>query len=453
MVSLMSAGKAALLHPWMLSSCEATAVSLFLISAALQYSDGQFSHVGLAAVTVALVFCVWGFVSKDRRLRWPLLYAFLTGEFLMLLFARPSMGWPDANRAAFRAAILFCCFAAAAVCVARTRLVRHVAFGAAVAAVFAIGTWQLRITPVPAIDVYYLHQEASAALFSGSNPYEIRIRDIYTSEPGHYAPESVANGRLTVGFTYPPISLLISSLGYLVAGDCRYAHLTAICAASLLLAFARSSRLSLLANLLFLFTPRVFFILEKDWTDAVVVFLLAAVVFCRCRYPRAAPWVTGLFLASKQYLIFTAPALLRNWRDASKAALAAMIVTAPLALWNLREFLRSVVIFHLQQPTQTHSLSYMALLARHAIRLPGWVPFLLTAAAIAFVLRKAPQTTSEVFSGVALILIVFFVFNKAAFCNYYYLVIASLAAAIAVADLDTIRSAAQEPASSSQVQA
>jgi hypothetical protein len=185
----------------------------------------------------------------------------------------------------------------------------------------------------------------------------------------------------------------------------------------------------------------------------VVVFFLAAVVFCRCRYPRAAPWVTGVFLASKQYLIFTVPALLGNWRDASKAALAAIIVTAPLALWNVREFLRSVVIFHLQQPTQTHSLSYMALLARHAIRLPGWVPLLLTAAAIAFVLRKAPQTTSEIFSGVALTLIVLFVFNKAAFCNYYYLVIAALAAAIAVADMDSGQSATPQPGSFSQVQA
>lgn len=428
-------------RPWILSSCEATALSLFLISAALQYSDGHFSHIALAGITAGLLFCVWGFISKDRRLRWPLFYVALACELLMLLVAKPSYGWPDANLAKFRIAILFCCFAAAGVCAARSRLLRHVAFGAAVAAVFVIGVWQLRHTPAPAIDVYTMHQDASAALLSGANPYAIRSRDIYFPEGGHYAPGSAANGWLTFGFPYPPLSLFISSLGYLIAGDCRYAHLVAICAASLLLAFARPRRLSLVASLLLLFTPRVFFVLEQDWTEAVVVFLLAMVVFCRSRYPRAAPWITGLLLASKQYLIFTVPALLRNWRDMSKAALAGVIVTAPLALWNLHEFFRSVVIFHLLQPSQTYALSYMALLARHGIHLPGWVVFLLTAAAAGFVIRKAPQTTAEIFNAVALIMIVFFVFNKVAFCNYYYLVIAALAAAIAVADVDWPRPA------------
>lgn len=440
-------------RPWILSSCEATALSLFLISAALQYSDGHFSHIALAGVTAGLFFCVWGFLSRDRRLRWPLLYVFLAGEFLMLLFARPSYGFLDANRTTFRIGILFCGVAAVGVCAARNRLLRHAAFVAAVSAVLVIGVWLLRTTPVPVIDVYTMHQDASAALFSGANPYQIRSRDIYYPEGGHYAPGSSVNGWMTFGFPYPPVSLFISSLGYLVAGDCRYAHLLCICAAALLLAFARPSRLSFVASLLFLFTPRVFFILEQGWTEAVVIFLLAAVVFCRCRYPRAAPWVTGLLFASKQYLVFALPALLRNWRDASKALLVAVIVTAPLALWNLREFFRSVVVFHLLQPSQTYALSYMALLGRHGIRLPGWVAFLLTAAAIYFVIRKTPQTTPEIFSAVAFIMLVLFVFNKVAFCNYYYLVIGALAAAIATADTDTPRSETAAPVSFSQAEA
>jgi hypothetical protein len=35
------------------------------------------------------------------------------------------------------------------------------------------------------------------------------------------------------------------------------------------------------------------------------------------------------------------------------------------------------------------------------------------------------------------VLIVFFVFNKNAFCNYYYLIIGALACAIATADVKT----------------
>jgi hypothetical protein len=233
------------------------------------------------------------------------------------------------------------------------------------------------------------------------------------------------------------VSLLISSLGYLLAGDCRYAHLAAICLAALLLAYARPGRLSFVAALLFLFTPRVFFVLEQSWTEPVVVFLLAATIFCRCRFPRAAPWATGVLLAGKQYMIFTAPALLKKWRDVPKAAIAGVLVTAPLALWNLTEFFRSTVIVQFAQPFRLDALSYMAQLGRYGIRIPGWVPFLLTAAAIVFVVRKAPATTTAISSAVAFVLIVFFVFNKNAFCNYYYLIIGALACAIATADVKT----------------
>ena len=136
-------------------------------------------------------------------------------------------------------------------------------------------------------------------------------------------------------------------------------------------------------------------------------------------------------------MIFTAPALLKKWRDVPKAAIAGVLVTAPLALWNVTEFFRSAVIFHFVQPSRLDALSYMAQLGRYDIHMPGWVPFLFTAAAIVFVVRRAPATTTAISSAVAFVLIVFFVFNKAAFCNYYYLVIAALAGAIATADVKT----------------
>ena len=420
------------------TASEATIASLFFISAAIQLQNGHLSRPALAGVTVGLGCCAWGLVSDDRRLRWPLPYLVLGFEFLALLFSRPSIGLA-ADAAPFRAGILFCSAAAFAVCAVRNHRWRQVAFGAAVAGMFAVGVWMLRSTPAPAIDVYVFHQEASAALFSGRNPYEIRTRDIYEPNDSRrvYGPGISVNGRLTFGFPYPPVSLLISSLGYLLAGDCRYAHLAAICLAALLLAYARPGRLSFVAALLFLFTPRVFFVLEQSWTEPVVVFLLAATIFCRCRFPRAAPWATGVLLAGKQYMIFTAPALLKKWRDVPKAAIAGVLVTAPLALWNLTEFFRSTVIVQFAQPFRLDALSYMAQLGRYGIRIPGWVPFLLTAAAIVFVVRKAPATTTAICSAVAFVLIVFFVFNKNAFCNYYYLIIGALACAIATADVKT----------------
>ncbi|MCU1238342.1 MAG: hypothetical protein JWP63_6309, partial [Candidatus Solibacter sp.] len=356
-------------------------------------------------------------------------------ELVALFFARPTAAL-SADAAPFRMGIVFCAAAAIAACALKYSRARQAAFVAAVAGMFAVGVWMLRTTPPPVIDVYIFHQDGSAALYSGKNPYEIRSRNIYGQEESQrvYGPGISVNGQLTFGFPYPPVSLLISSLGYLVAGDCRYAHLAAICAATLLMAYARPSRLSFVAALLFLFTPRAFFVLEQNWTEPVIVFLLAVTVFCRCRFPRVAPWMTGILLAGKQYLIFAAPALLRKWSEVPKAAIAAAVVTAPLALWNFTEFFRSTVTVQMVQPVRLDALSYMAQLCRYDIRMPGWIAFVLTAAAIVFVVRKAAPTTTASCSGVAFIMIVFFVFNKNAFCNYYYFVIGALACAIATAE-------------------
>ena len=410
--------------------------SLFLISTAIQLTNGHLSRPALAGVTAGLVCCIWGFLSDDRRFHWWLPHLILAAEFLCLLFSRPTLG-VAANAVPFRAGILFCAASSTAVCTLRNHRWNRVAFGAAVACSFAIGAWILSTTPAPRVDVYAFHQAGSLALFSGANPYEVHSQDIYGPEESRrvYGPGLSFDGTLTFGFPYPPISLFISSLGYFVAGDCRYAHLAAISLAALLIAYARPSRLSFTAALLFLFTPRVFFVLEQNWTEPVLVFLFTLTVFCRCRFPAAAPWVAGLLLAGKQYLIFTGPVLLRNWREVPKSLISAAVVTAPLALWNFAEFFRSTVTVQFVQPLRLDALSYMAQLARYGILLPTWVPFVLTVAAIVFVLRKAPATPTALASAIALILIVFFVFNKNAFCNYYYLIIGALASAIATANV------------------
>ncbi len=93
-------------------------------------------------------------------------------------------------------------------------------------------------------------------------------------------------------------------------------------------------------------------------------------------------------------------------------------------------------MFHFIQPFRLDALSYMAQLGRYGIKIPDWFPFLLTLAAIVFVLRWAPNTTSAICGATAYLLIVFFICNKAAFCNYYYLVLGALAGAIVTADID-----------------
>ena len=423
-----------------LSGVEATLISIFCIAFAIQYNSGSRSRLALAFLTVALVSVSKDITSRSLRLRWSLPCAILGWEFLALWFAQPCLGLL-AGAVPFRAGILFCGIAACIVCVARSDRSRQVAFAIAVGAMFVVGVWVLRTTPKPPIDTYIVQQDGSAALFSGVNPYEIRFPDIYDAAFAKqvYGPGVSVNGRLTFGFPYPPLSLLLSSLGYLIGGDCRYANLAAICVATVLVAYARPSRLSFIAALLLLFVPRVFYVITMSWTEPVVIFLLSAVVFCLCRFPVAAPWVTGLLLAGKQYLMLVAPLLLGKWQEASKAALIAVLVTAPLALWNVAEFWQSVVLLQFRQPLRFDALTYMAQLAEYGIRLPGWLPFLLAAAVIAFALWKGTVTPSAKCHAIGFVLLVFFAFNKQAFSNYYFLVIGVLVCAVATAGNESIK--------------
>lgn len=423
-----------------LSGVEATLISIFCIAFAIQYNNGSRSRLALAFLTVALASVSRGIVSGGLRLRWSLPCAILGWEFLALWFAQPCLGLL-AGAIPFRAGILFCGVAAWIVCVARSDRSRQVAFAIAVGTMFVIGVWVLRTTPKPPIDTYVVHQDGSAALFSGVNPYEISFPDIYDAAFAKqvYGPGISVNGRLMFGFPYPPLSLLISSLGYLIGGDCRYAHLAAICLATVLVAYARPSRLSFIAALLLLFVPRVFYVIAMSWTEPVVIFLLSAVIFCICRVPAATPWVTGLLLAGKQYLVLVAPFLLSKWQEASKAVLIAVLVTAPLALWNVSEFWHSVVLFQFGQPLRLDALSYMAQLANYGIRLPAWLPFLLAAAVIAFAWRNGTVTPSAKCHAIGFVLLVFFAFNKQAFCNYYFLVIGALVCAVATARNESIK--------------
>jgi hypothetical protein len=414
-----------------IGAAEANVIAVALLGAAIQRADGMFSRVAMVALTAALLACAWGTFGPSRGTRTAILGVVLGWEFFELLSSSLS---PSLAATALPATIglLLCAAAACAICFAPGLFWPRTAFCVALSVHFLVGAWVVRNSK-PYIDVYDFHQAGSAELAAGRNPYSVRMPNIYG--PGdsrlYYGP-GIANGnRLTLGFPYPPLSMLLSFLGYAVAGDCRYAHLVATTLAAALMAFARPSRLSYIGAMLFLFTPRLFNVLAQSWTEPLVVFLLACVVFCRVRMPRLTPWAAGLFFASKQYLVIFAPLVLRKRRDYVKAAVPALLVTTPFALWQFQDFLRSVAFFQFAQPMRMDALSYMALLARAHVGFPVWGAFVLGGLATIFVLRETPGTASGMSSGIAFVALVFFAFSKQAFCNYYFFVIGALCCAIA----------------------
>jgi hypothetical protein len=338
---------------------------------------------------------------------------------------------------------------------------------------FLLGLWVLRCVPPPPVDICVFQQDACRALLHGINPYSIDFPNLYANPSKMYDASLVANGRLLFAFPYPPLSLLLILPGYL-AGDFRLAHLAAMSLAGAMIMFAepglatmRRSRKSAalpplpegegkggaahsvaaLAGVLFLFTPRAFFIVEAGFTEPLVVLLLTAVVVAARRRWRCLPFLFGLFLASKQYLLLAAPLGMLLFSDEVGAtpiplsqrlkpwliaAATAGIVTLPLALWNLPAFMKSVAFLQFHQPMRADSLSYLP----NLIGYTGWrpllaLPFVLAIGLIVIFLRRLPKTPSAFAAGFAFVFLVFFAINKQAFCGYYLAVIAALCLSVA----------------------
>lgn len=418
---------------------------------ALQVSNGTLHPAALAWLTVAFTLCIAGIVlpthPKLESLRdtptMLVLGAGLAFQFALLLTTPPGIYLQLHDS---RADILFFSGLALAAVLCGASLVRVRWLGPALPLVlllthFLLGVWLIKSSPHPFIDVYIFQRDAIRAFLSGQNPYAITYPDIYGNSP-FYGPGLSVGGRLTFGFPYPPLSLLLAFPGHLLGGDYRYSQLCALTLSGTFMTYARPGRVGLVAAATFLFTPRVFFVLEQGWTEPFVVLLLSAVVFCACRAPRLLPYALGLFFVVKQYLVFAIPVGLLffpkpfRWREVRGIVLrtttVALAVSLPLIAWNVSAFVRDVVTIHIHQPFRQDSLSYLAWLARYGgAHPPTALAFAAALAGVALGLWRAARSPAGFAATVALVYLGFFAFNKQAFCNYYFFVLGALCCAIA----------------------
>jgi hypothetical protein len=285
-----------------------------------------------------------------------------------------------------------------------------------------LGAWILRTSHNPALPVHAIQQEAVKALFSGKNPYS------------------------TWAFPYPPMTLLLDLPAVLLAGDHRYAQLVAVMLSGGFLAYARPGRTGGIAAALFLFTPRVFLLLQQGWTEPFLILLLSASTYCACRRPKIFPYVLGLFFSLKAYLILGLPVaalLLRRpvrpaevWRLLWKAVLTGVLVTAPLAAWDWAAFSKSVGSLTLDPLSQEEPFSFAHWFGGTAASsTPVIVPFMIALAITSAALWRSPRTPAGFAAGLALTYLAFFSFHPEASFNHYYFVIGALCCAVAATGL------------------
>jgi hypothetical protein len=210
-----------------------------------------------------------------------------------------------------------------------------------------------------------------------------------------------------------------------------------------MLSSVRRDSVGFLAGTLFLFTPRIFLVIWSGWTEPFVVLMLVALVVQTARVSKPSPVLAGFFLGLKQYTPLAIPALVclcRDRRDRYRllsllwgAAVLVTSFTILFLLWDPAAFLNGVLLHQFRLPFRTDALSFAAYIVRRGGPvLPAWVPLALAVAAMTFALRKLPRTPAACASVIAGTYLVFFVFNKQAFCNYYFLVIGALCCSIAV---------------------
>src|SRR5262249_29234787 len=126
-----------------------------------------------------------------------------------------------------------------------------------------------------------------------------------------------------------------------------------------------------------------------------------------------------------------------------KAGSVVAVLTVPFFLWDSRAFWRAVVQWQLVQPFRTDALSYLVWSYDHTglkldIRKPPhpplWIPFAAVVPIIALALWRCARSPAGFAAAVTIINFAFFAFNKQAFCNYYFFVIATACWTLAATD-------------------
>jgi hypothetical protein len=424
------------------------------IGRALQIANGFYDDRALAWLTGAFVLALgaiaaWRWPSSGSRVR----AGWIRGEGGLRLATALAIGWQlsslltsspgmylheRANLGLFRAGVIMEAIVIG-IGAGGVRLAARAWFPVLLAVHLALGLWMLRASPDPRIDVVSVHREAFSALSRGQSPYVISFRNIYGANSGFYNPDLVAGDRVLFGYPYPPLSLVLSAPGHLLAGDYRYAHLIAWVAAAAFVGYLGTATFLKLAAALLLTQPRGFFVLEQGWTEPTVLMLAAATVYAMVRRPELAAWPSGLLAVAKQYLLLGVPLVWRfagfrqrRWTFLLAAAGIAAAVTVPLAIVEPRAFTESVVLLQMREPFRIDSLSYLSWAARHDWGAGSFV-WSLGAAAAALVLGflATPNTPAGFAVALALATFATFAFGSKAFCNYYFIVAGMLCCAAA----------------------
>ncbi len=421
----------------------------FALGIANTYANGAYSDHAIPWIVFGIMILAWSY--GDALLRGSssrLGTSPMTGIVWCALATMSWMAWNDSGLIMYARGPWvigrFCQLAMFALLVSylpaivrgksESRLVRSVRVALLAACVVAAGVDVLRTSPTPVIDTWTVQMEGAKAFGVGLNPYEtVRARD---TTPGVNASN--------VPLVYPPMQLFLGWLGYALFGDVRYTMLAAMVIGGLVIRAILRRRASGIGSLLedgptlvYWMTPKLFFILEQSWTDPVPIMLLSLTMLA---YLANRPVVTavlfGVFIVVKQTVFWFLPLSIilgfQLWQY-GVAGVVALASVLPYLLWDAAALRWALVGFMDQLPIRPDALTLVTW-AEHKYHY-GLNPrnaylFAAVICAVSVWRMRAGKAATMTLAG-AFLYLVFFVFNKWAFANYYFLIgqISVLAAA------------------------
>ena len=426
------------------------AVAACALGVGLSLGDGHLDPGGIVFLVLTWAAMVGAFLSRtveDPGRTERVLEAAVVIQFAVLMlkppgeYLRPDLAEHPFLAPVFPVACILMAMLSATVVVGRP-LIGRATFPVVIGLFGIAAAWMLVASPHPPIDVVDFARESAGALAHGRNPYDLHFPNVY-GHTRYFGPGFATDQSIDVGLVYPPVSLLLTAAGEWLFGDSRGTLVVALVATAVLIdrLGGRPARLS---ALLFVSTPRQYFVLEHGWTEPLFVCGFALLLLLASRRSRGTGAVLGALLALKQFAVLLLPLVhllggeprpRRSLRVLAVALLVAGLVIAPFLLWDPHAYLRSTVLFHLAQPFRPDSLNFAALWAWATGGAPPSTTVLTVACAglgLLVALRRCRPTPAGFAAGSALVLLALLAWSKQAHCNYLYLVVGLLLCSVAV---------------------
>jgi hypothetical protein len=447
------------------------AAGAVLVALALWFSFGTFNPWALAFVTAGAISALLAALGSEPRPShpaggWDAASRAVLGVGVGLGVVSLLLAIPGDRRAAAQHPYVVSLAAVALAAVLTyalpraPRWVERIRFPVLLACFAGIMLAAMLHDQLPFVDVWVIRQLGAKGLAHGQNPYELVFPNIYSHER-FYGPGLIRDGKV-IAFPYAPLIALFDVASYVALGDVRWLCILAMLVAAALVARLGGGPTAELAALLVLFQPRTLYVAEVSWTEPLVLATWAGALHLARRWEARASlappgWALGavglgLLLAVKQYTaILALPLALAlprpgRWKAWAGAVALAAATFVPFAIWNPGELWNDVVVCQFLQPFRRDALSWLAAWSRWQGTTPSAaIGFALAGVVLVLGISRERSLRRAAATG-AVAFLVFVLFNKQAFCNYYWLVVGLLASASAfVAPAEVANAPAGDP--------